>query len=221
MWQAKEAARTDRLRGIFLNTMAKRKESRRVSRSQDIRVLYRRIAIKQSKQTGRSSSSVDIDNTSTDILLQDNNTVPINATKRLRKLTTHLASRTSRTQEQKWKLSSEQEWFNRPRVLSNKMLTQITGKGHEYRRNVRTRHWNTMYDMDWLDEYDQRASGIEDLEEPVTYEDEADMKIDRAVVGDIVIPSVSNVVSHYENSCISAEYRRESDITVNVREGIG
>jgi hypothetical protein len=221
MWQAKEAARTDRLRGTHLNTMAKRREFRRLSRIQDIRVLYRRIALQQSKQTGRSSSSVDIDNTSTDILLQDNNTVPINATNRLRKLTTHRETSKFRTQEQKWKLSLEQEWFNMPRTQSNKMLTQITGKGHEHRRNIRTRNWNTIYDMDWLDEYDQRASGSEDLEGPVTYEDEADMKIDRAVVGDIVIPSVSNVVSHYENSCISAEYRRESDMIVNVREGIG
>jgi hypothetical protein len=221
MWQAKEAARTDRLRGIFLNTMAKRRESRRVSRSQDIRVLYRRIAIKQSKQTGRSSSSVDIDNTSTDILLQDNNTVPINATKRLRKLTTHLAERNCSTQEQKWKLSSEQEWFNMPRVLSNKMLTQITGKGHEYRRNVRTRHWSTMYDMDWLDEYDQRATDSECVEGQLTYDDDVAMNIDGAEAGEIVIPSYSSLVSNYDVSCISAEYRRESDKSVNVREGIG
>jgi exonuclease III len=220
MWQAKEAARTDRLRGTFLNAMIKRRELRRLSRSQDIRVIYRRIALQQSKQMGRPSSSVDIDNTSADLLLQDNNTEPINATKRLRKLTTHRASCTGRTQEQKWKLSSEQEWFNMPRVLSNQMLTRITGKGHEYRRNIRTRNWNTIFGMDWLTEYDKQAKEDECVEGQLTQEEDS-MTLDRAEAVEIVIPSFRNLDSNNDFPCIFDEHRREPDKTVNVREGIG
>ena len=221
MWQAKEAARTDRLRGTYPNALTKRRESRRLSRNQDIRLIYRRIALQQSKQMDRQGNNVDIDNTRTDILLQDNNTEPINATKRLSKLTTHRARLMCRTREQKWTLSAEQEWFNMTRGYSNKMLTQITGKGHEHRRNVRTRNWNTIYGMDWLKEYDQQATEGECGEVTPNQDEEDMMKIDKTEVMAIVIPSCRNFDNNNDFSCISDYYSRDSDESVNVREGIG
>ena len=221
MWQAKEAARTDRLRGTYPNALTKRREARRLSRNQDIRIIYRRIALQQSKQLVRQGNNVDIDNTTTDILLQDNNTEPINATKRLSKLTTHRARLRCRTREQKWTLSAEQEWFNMTRGHSNKLLTQITGKGHEHRRNVRTRNWNTMYGMDWLKEYDQQATEDECGEVTPKQDEEDMMQIDKTEATAIVIPSCRNFDNNNEFSCISDYYRRESDEIVNVREGIG
>jgi hypothetical protein len=221
MWQAKEAARNDRLRGNYPNSTDKRREIRRMSRNQDIRIVYRRIALQQAKQMSRMSGSVDIDNTRTDILLQDNNTEPINATKRLRKWNIQRTSRLCRTKEQKWTLSSEQEWFNMPRELSNKMLTQITGKGHEYRKNLRTRNWNTIFDMDWLTNYDQQVEESERASaQPTQGEDEA-MQIDRVVVAEIVIPSTRSLDSNNEFPCMFTDNSREADTFVNVREGIG
>ena len=96
-----------------------------------------------------------------------------------------------------------------PRELSNKMLTQITGKGHEYRRNLRTRNWNTIFDMDWLTEYDQQDEESERVDgQPTQDEDEA-MNIDRAVVAEIVIPSTRSLDSNNEFPCISTDYIRE------------
>ena len=44
------------------------------------------------------------------------------------------------------------------------MLTIKTGKGHEYRRTLRARNWNTAYDMEWLKEYDERQLAYQEVE---------------------------------------------------------
>ena len=50
VWQAKEKARTDRLHGEVIDDQTSRRATRRRTRNQDIRVLYRRIALQQAKE---------------------------------------------------------------------------------------------------------------------------------------------------------------------------
>jgi hypothetical protein len=169
-WQAKEKARTERLRGIAKGNAHSMTNIRRRSRNQDIRILYRRLAYRQAQQTANEQHRKDLESISSTTLLTETTTAPINATRRLRRLSTARALKARRISKHYWTLSHEQEWFELPRMHSNKILTIKTGKGHEHRRTLRARNWHTSYDMDWLKDYDEQKRA--DLEAEMTTESE-------------------------------------------------
>jgi len=156
VWQAKEKARTERLHGEVNDDQTSRRATRRRTRSQDIRILYRRIAFQQAKQQAAETISIARECIQSDTLLTERSTVPINATRRLRRLNTARVIKARRDIKLRWSPSLEQEWFSLTRAHSNKMLTLKTGKGPAYRRNLRTQNYHTAFNMDWLFEYDRR-----------------------------------------------------------------
>ena len=156
VWQAKEKARTDRLHGEVIDDQTSRRATRRRTRNQDIRVLYRRIAFKQAKEQAAESLRIARESIQSDTLQTERTTAPINATRRLSRLNTARVVKARRDTKLRWSLSLEQEWFSLTRAHSNKMLTLKTGKGPAHRRNLRTLNYHTAYDMDWLKEYDRR-----------------------------------------------------------------
>jgi len=156
VWQAKEKARTDRLHGEVIDDQTSRRSTRRRTRNQDIRVLYRRIAFKQAKEQAAESIRFDRGSLRSDILQTERTNAPINATRRLRRLNTTRVVKARRDTKLRWTMSLEQEWFSLTRAHSNEMLTLKTGKGPAHRRNLRTSTYHTAYDMDWLKEYDRR-----------------------------------------------------------------
>ena len=88
MWQAKEKARSERQRGMETGRQPLRKERRARLRVQDIRIIYRRLALQQAKQQKLVIPLIDIDNTAVKTLLDECTTAPINASKRLTRLNT-------------------------------------------------------------------------------------------------------------------------------------
>ena len=125
-------------------------------RNQDIRILYRRIAIRQAKEQASVFLSKARESIHSETLQMERSTAPINATRRLSRMNTARVVKTRRDPKLRWSLSPEQEWFSLTRAHSNKMLTLKTGKGPAYRRNLRTQNYHTAFSMDWLQEYDRR-----------------------------------------------------------------
>ena len=156
VWQAKEKARTERLHGEVNDDKTSRRATRRRTRNQDIRILYRRLAFQQAKQQAAVTISIARESTESDTLLTERSTAPINASRRLRRLNTVRAIKARRDPKLRWSPSIEQEWFSLTRAYSNKMLTLKTGKGPAYRRNLRTQNYHKAFEMDWLKEYDRR-----------------------------------------------------------------
>jgi len=155
VWQAKEKARTDRLRGEVTDDLTSRQATRRRTRNKDIRVLYRRIAFKKAKEQAAKSLRITRESIRSDTLQTERTTAPINATRRLRRLNTARVVKTRRDTKLRWSMSIEQEWFSLTRAHSNKMLTLKTRKGPAHRRNLRTLNYHMAYDVDWLKEYDR------------------------------------------------------------------
>ena len=178
VWQAKEKARTDRLHGEVIDDQTSRRATRRRTRNQDIRVLYRRIAFKQAKEQSAESIRLDRGSIRSDILQTERTTAPINATRRLRRLNTTRVVKARRDTKLRWTMSLEQEWFHLTRAHSNKMLTLKTGKGPAHRRNLRTLNYHTAYDMDWLKEYDRRNLDTSDHLTAVETEDASPINLD-------------------------------------------
>ena len=151
MWKTKEEHRCQKLMGIKLKGARLRKETRKRCRQQDIRVTFRRAALKAARR-GNHEQTQNIDTTPCNILLNDYNTSPLMANKRLQRLNTVRAIKT------RWKIkhrrvpSLDQEYFSRTRHHSYQILKKITGKGHEHWRTVRTGTYNQLKDMEWLDE---------------------------------------------------------------------
>ena len=163
-WQAKEKARSERLRGIEKINPTTRNNIRRRTRNQDIRILYRRAAYGQAQRQEYERIRKELESIASSTLVNETSTAPINANRRLRRLNTARALKTRRTSKHYWAPSHEQEWFALPRAHSNKILTLKTGKGHEHRRNLRARNWRTIFDMGWLKDYDDRHIAEGDAE---------------------------------------------------------
>ena len=158
IWQAKEKARTERLNGTVNDDQTSRRATRRRTRNQDIRILYRRIAFQQAKEQADISLRIARESIQSDTLQTERSTAPINATRRLSRLNTARVIKARRDSTLHWTPSLEQEWFSLTRTHSNKMLTLKTGKGPAYRRNLRTQNYSTAFAMDWLQEYDRRVT---------------------------------------------------------------
>jgi exonuclease III len=158
IWQAKEKARTERLNGTVNDDQTSRRATRRRTRNQDIRILYRRIAFQQAKEQADLSLRIARESIQSDTLQTERSTAPINATRRLSRLNTARVIKARRDSKLHWTPSLEQEWFSLTRTHSNKMLTLKTGKGPAYRRNLRTQNYHTAFAMDWLQEYDRRVT---------------------------------------------------------------
>ena len=156
VWQAKEKARTDRLHGEVIDDQTSRRATRRRTRNQDIRVLYRRIALQQAKEQAAEALRSARGSIQSDSLQTERTTAPINASRRLCRLNTSRVVKARRAPKLRWSMSQEQEWFSLTRAHSNRMLTLKTGKGPAHRRNLRTMNYHTAYNMDWLKDYDRR-----------------------------------------------------------------
>jgi exonuclease III len=170
-WQAKEKARSERLRGIEKINPTARNNVRRRTRNQDIRIVYRRAAYEQAQRQEHERIRQEFESIASSTLLNETSTAPINAIRRLRRMNTARALKTKRTSKHHWAPSHEQEWFALPREHSNKILTLKTGKGHEHRRNLRARNWHTIFDMGWLKDYDDRHIAEGDAEMTVESEE--------------------------------------------------
>jgi len=125
-------------------------------RNQDIRILYRRMAIRQAREQASESLSKARESIHSETLQTERSTAPINATRRLSRLNTARVVKKRRDPKLRWSLSLEQEWFSLTRAHSNKMLKLKTGKGPAHRRNLRTQNYHAAFSMDWLQEYDRR-----------------------------------------------------------------
>ena len=102
------------------------------------------------------------------------------------------------------------------REQSNKILTQITGKGHEYRRNLRTRNWNTIFEMNWLFDYDQRVTENGFMDEK--QEQDNDIETDSAGAAGELIRRIRIVDSNHESACLTANSTSDIDFSDNVRD---
>ena len=96
IWQAKEKARTERLNGTVNDDQTSRRATRRRTRNQDIRILYRRIAFQQAKEQADLSLRIARESIQSDTLQTERSTAPINATRRLRRLNTARVVKTRR-----------------------------------------------------------------------------------------------------------------------------
>jgi len=156
VWQAKEKARNDRLHGVVIDDQTSRRATRRRMRNQDIRILYRRIAIRQAKKQATESLRIARESIQSETLRTEMSTALRNATRRLSRLNTARVIKMRRDSKLHWSLSLEQEWFSLTRAHSNKMLTLMTGKGPAHKRNLRTQNYHTAFSMDWHQKYDRR-----------------------------------------------------------------
>ena len=108
-----------------------------------------------------------------------------------------------------------------PRDNSNKLLTRITGKRPEHRRNLRARNRNTLYEMDRLTLYDQQKEGQGDREEDAETETdcnrEAGLSTDsnRSNIGNKNSDVACSYNSSYRNLTNSI---RDSDRDANARD---
>ena len=109
VWQAKEKARTDRLHGEVPDVQTSRRATRRRTRNQDIRVLYRRIAFKQAKEQAAESLRIARESILSDSLRTERTTAPINAIRRLSRLNTARVIKARRDTKLRWTMSHEQE----------------------------------------------------------------------------------------------------------------
>ena len=149
----------------------------------------------------------NIDTTHCDIHLDDNNTSPIQARRRLQRLNTTRTLQSRRKDKIRWTPSLEQEYFTLTRGYSNTILTKLTGKGPEYRRTVRWGTYDKLQDMDWLEDYDGRT-------------DEAAAR-GEAIESGTDSPNIDRIDN--TPNCIYALYTecRSSDHMLSSREGIG
>jgi hypothetical protein len=212
VWQAKEKARNDRKHGVASEDQTSRRSTRRRMRNQDIRILYRRIAIRQAREQAPESLSKARESIHSETLQMERSTAPINATRRLSRLNTVRVVKTRRDPKLRWSLSLEQEWFSLTRAHSNKMLTLKTGKGPAYRRNLRIQNYHTAFSMDWLQEYDRRDK--EDYGAQRAVEQEGAFAID--------LPS-SNSNNSIDNVCDCTLLNNLCDVSelAETRVGIG
>lgn len=150
IWKAKDEARNDRISGSTRKGCHSRIAVRKRLRDQDIRILFRRAAIKAARTQGSGTDSIDLDLMTCDQLLHDANTAPIKATQHLTRLNTHRVAKARRPGKNRWTPSSEHQQFTMTRDHSYRMLTMLTRKLVEYRRTVRALHPHHIPHMDWL-----------------------------------------------------------------------
>jgi len=161
MWRGKEERRCLKLMGLKVQAAQNRLVARRRCRNHDIRVLFRRAALRSAKQ-GNGTIQQDIDTTPCHQLLNDPNTAPIHAARRLQRLNTVRALKNRRTGKHRWVPTLEQEYFSRNRNHSYQILKKLTGKGPEHWRTIRFRTYDRLTDMEWLlgeeGAYEERAT---------------------------------------------------------------
>ena len=95
---------------------------------------------------------MDIDTTPSHILLNDYTTAPIQASKRLQRLSTVRVLKARRKKKHRWIPTLEQEYFGLTRKHSYQTLQQITGKGVAHWRTIRAGTYNRLQNMEWLEE---------------------------------------------------------------------
>jgi len=121
MRKIKEEHQCQKLMGMKIQGIKSRQETRRRSRHQGIRVLYRRGGLRLVKR-GNHDTSPDIDTAPCHLLLNDYKMAPIMATKRLHRIYTVRVLKSRRKKKHRWIFTQEQEYFSRNRNHSYKLL---------------------------------------------------------------------------------------------------
>ena len=149
--------------GIKRKGARARKEARRKVRQQDIRVSIRRAALRAARQ-GNQEPAMNSDTTPSHILLNDYNTAPIQATKRLQRLNTSRVLKARQKKKHRWIPTLDQEYFGLNRKHSYQILQRVTGKGLTHWRTIRAGTYNRLQNMEWLEEaaeYEEQGEQVE------------------------------------------------------------
>jgi len=112
MLRAKEAARNGRLQDTNHANYFSKSVSRRRFRNQDIRVLLRKAALRQAKLVS-PNTTIDVDHDTCSQLLNDTNTSPINATRRIIRTNIAITLKSRSSAKHRRAVSTEQEYFKR------------------------------------------------------------------------------------------------------------